>query len=525
MNPIVINRLQRKLGYTFNHQELLQQALTHRSASSKHNERLEFLGDSILSFVIANALYHRFPRVDEGDMSRMRATLVRGNTLAELAREFDLGECLRLGPGELKSGGFRRESILADTVEALIGGVFLDSDIQTVEQLILNWYQTRLDEISPGDKQKDPKTRLQEYLQGRHLPLPSYLVVQVRGEAHDQEFTIHCQVSGLSEPVVGTGSSRRKAEQAAAEQALKNWSWNERRKTYCGFIAIVGRPNVGKSTLLNNLLGQKISITSRKAQTTRHRIVGIHTEGAYQAIYVDTPGLHMEEKRAINRLMNKAASSSIGDVELIIFVVEGTRWTPDDEMVLNKLRDGKAPVIPRSTKWITSRKSRSAAAPAVLASQMNFLDIVPMSAETGMNVDTVAGIVRKHLPEAIHHFPEDYITDRSQRFMASEIIREKLMRFLGAELPYSVTVEIERFIPNERGGYDINGLILVEREGQKKMVIGNKGAKIKTIGIEARKDMQEMFEAPVHLELWVKVKSGWADDERALRSLGYGDDV
>ncbi|HGM5049267.1 TPA: ribonuclease III [Serratia marcescens] len=217
MNPIVINRLQRKLGYTFQQQELLLQALTHRSASSKHNERLEFLGDSILSFVIANALYHRFPRVDEGDMSRMRATLVRGNTLAEMAREFDLGECLRLGPGELKSGGFRRESILADTVEALIGGVFLDSDIQTVERLILDWYRSRLDEISPGDKQKDPKTRLQ----GRHLPLPSYLVVQVRGEAHDQEFTIHCQVSGLSEPVVGTGSSRRKAEQAAAEQALK----------------------------------------------------------------------------------------------------------------------------------------------------------------------------------------------------------------------------------------------------------------------------------------------------------------
>lgn len=154
MNPIVINRLQRKLGYTFNHQELLQQALTHRSASSKHNERLEFLGDSILSYVIANALYHRFPRVDEGDMSRMRATLVRGNTLAELAREFELGECLRLGPGELKSGGFRRESILADTVRALIGGVFLDSDIQTVEKLILNWYQTRLDEISQAINKK-----------------------------------------------------------------------------------------------------------------------------------------------------------------------------------------------------------------------------------------------------------------------------------------------------------------------------------------------------------------------------------
>ncbi|NIG98472.1 MAG: ribonuclease III [Serratia symbiotica] len=221
MNPIVRNRLQRKLGYTFQQQGLLLLALTHRSASSKHNERLEFLGDSILSFVIANALYQRFPHIDEGDMSRMRATLVRGHTLAEMAREFDLGECLRLGPGELKSGGSRRESILADTVEALIGGVFLDSDMQRVERLILGWYRSRLDEISPGDKQKDPKTRLQEFLQGRHLPLPSYLVLQVRGEAHDQEFTIHCQVSGLNEPVIGIGSSRRKAEQAAAEQTLK----------------------------------------------------------------------------------------------------------------------------------------------------------------------------------------------------------------------------------------------------------------------------------------------------------------
>ena len=297
-------------------------------------------------------------------------------------------------------------------------------------------------------------------------------------------------------------------------------------KNYCGFIAIVGRPNVGKSTLLNELLGQKISITSRKPQTTRHRIMGIHTEGPYQAIYVDTPGLHMEEKRAINRLMNRAASSSIGDVELVIFVVEGTHWTPDDEMVVNKLRDIKAPVLLAINK-IDNVTDKSKLLPHLqfLSEQLNFIDIVPMSAEKRINVDTIASIVRKRLPEAIHHFPEDYITDRSQRFMASEIIREKLMRFLGEELPYSVTVEIERFVSNERGGYDINGLILVEREGQKKMVIGNKGSKIKTIGIESRQDMENMFEAKVHLELWVKVKSGWADDERALRSLGYVDDL
>lgn len=300
----------------------------------------------------------------------------------------------------------------------------------------------------------------------------------------------------------------------------------ETEKTHCGFVAIVGRPNVGKSTLLNQLLGQKISITSRKAQTTRHRIVGIDTQGAYQAIYVDTPGLHIEEKRAINRLMNKAASSSIGDVELVIFVVEGTNWNDDDEMVLGKLKQARCPVILAINK-VDCIKQKEILLPHIqmLSEKMNFLQVVPISAENGTGVDEIARIVHDHLPEGIHHFPEDYVTDRSQRFMASEIIREKLMRFMGEELPYSVTVEIERFVVNEVGGYDINAAILVERDGQKKMVIGAKGSKIKVIGTEARRDMEEMFDTKVHLELWVKVKSGWADDERALRSLGYTDDL
>ena len=299
----------------------------------------------------------------------------------------------------------------------------------------------------------------------------------------------------------------------------------ENQKTYCGFIAIVGRPNVGKSTLLNKILGQKISITSRKAQTTRHRIVGIQTEGAYQAIYVDTPGLHIEEKRAINRLMNRAASSAIGDVDLVIFVVEGTKWTEDDEMVLNKLRAAKAPVVLAINK-VDNIKEKDELLPHIteLSQKFDFAEILPISAQRGKNVHILQKIVRDSLREGVHHFPEEYITDRSQRFMASEIIREKLMRFTGEELPYSVTVEIEQFKVNERGVYEINGLILVEREGQKKMVIGAKGQKIKTIGIEARADMERLFDAQVHLELWVKVKSGWADDERALRSLGYMDE-
>ncbi|EFN01090.1 GTPase Era [Actinobacillus pleuropneumoniae] len=300
---------------------------------------------------------------------------------------------------------------------------------------------------------------------------------------------------------------------------------NQQPKTYCGFIAIVGRPNVGKSTLLNKILGQKISITSRKAQTTRHRIVGIHTEDQYQAIYVDTPGLHIEEKRAINRLMNRAASSAIGDVDLIIFVVEGTKWTDDDEMVLNKLRSAKAPVVLAINK-VDNIKEKDELLPHIteLSQKFDFAEILPISAQRGKNVHILQKIVRKSLREGVHHFPEEYVTDRSQRFMASEIIREKLMRFTGEELPYSVTVEIEQFKLNERGTYEINGLILVEREGQKKMVIGAKGQKIKTIGMEARADMERLFDNKVHLELWVKVKAGWADDERALRSLGYMDE-
>ncbi len=296
---------------------------------------------------------------------------------------------------------------------------------------------------------------------------------------------------------------------------------------HCGFVAIVGRPNVGKSTLLNKILGQKISITSRKPQTTRHRIMGVDTEGDYQAIYVDTPGLHIEEKRAINRLMNRAANSSLSDVNLVFFLVDGTQWTEDDEMVLTKLKKSNFPVVLCVNK-VDNVKDRNEVMlhMQALSERMDFVDVVPISAKLGKNVEVLRKHVREHLPKAIHHFPDEYVTDRSQRFMASEIIREKLMRFTGEELPYSVTVEIERFDYNpETDGFHINALILVERIGQKKMVIGKAGEKIKTIGREARLDMEELFGRKVYLETWVKVKSGWADDERALRSLGYIDDL
>ncbi len=297
------------------------------------------------------------------------------------------------------------------------------------------------------------------------------------------------------------------------------------KETQSGFVAIVGRPNVGKSTLLNQILGQKVSITSKKAQTTRHRILGIETEGEYQTVYVDTPGLHMDEKRAINRLMNRAASSSIGDVDMVLFVVEGTHWTEDDEMILNKLRYAERPVTLVINK-IDQVKDKSILLPHIqeLSKQFNFADVIPLSANSPEQIPALKKIVRGYLTPGMHYFSEDAITDRSVRFMAAEIVREKLIRYTGEELPYSTTVEIEKYQEQRSGVTLIHALILVEREGQKRMVIGNQGSKLKTIGQEARRDIEKLIGNQVNLQLWVKVKAGWADDERALRSLGYGEE-
>lgn len=217
----MIERLSQRLGYQFNEAALLQQALTHRSFSRKNNERLEFLGDAILNCTIAQQLYSRFPKAKEGQLSRLRAHLVKGETLAELGREFELGECLRLGSGELKSGGFRRDSILADAVEAIIGAISLDDSLEAAQNVIVQWFDHRLQELNLSDNIKDSKTRLQEFLQSRKAPLPHYSVREVTGEAHDQTFTVDCEVEGLERPTVGAGNSRRIAEQEAARAALK----------------------------------------------------------------------------------------------------------------------------------------------------------------------------------------------------------------------------------------------------------------------------------------------------------------
>lgn len=294
----------------------------------------------------------------------------------------------------------------------------------------------------------------------------------------------------------------------------------------CGYVALVGRPNVGKSTLLNRILGQKLSITSRKPQTTRHQILGIKTEDELQVIYVDTPGLHNDSKgNALNRYMNKAASEALRHVDLVIFLVDRTAWTEEDEIVLEKLQHARCPVVLAVNK-VDLLKDKEALLPWIeqLNSKRSFDDIVPISAEKGHNVDKLEALVAEHMPEGVHFYPDDQITDRSSRFVAAELVREKLMRNLGDEVPYGTTVEIEEFSQDERGLLTISALILVEREGQKRIVIGDKGERIKQIGRDARLDMERMFDAKVMLNLWVKVKRGWADNERALASLGYKHD-
>jgi len=298
---------------------------------------------------------------------------------------------------------------------------------------------------------------------------------------------------------------------------------DELKALRCGYVAIVGRPNVGKSTLLNHILGQKLAITSRKPQTTRHNMLGIKTEGEVQTIYVDTPGLHKENQKALNRFMNKTAVTALRDVDVVVFVVDRTRWTDEDQMVLERVRFVKCPVLLAVNK-MDRLEDKADMLPHLqwLQEQLPEAVLIPISAQHGHNLDALEELVAERLPEGDHFFPEDQITDRSSRFLAAELIREKIMRQLGAELPYQVAVEIEEF-KYENGVLHIHGLILVERDGQKKILIGQAGERIKRIGQEARQDMETLFDAKVMLNLWVKVKGGWSDDERALRSLGYSD--
>jgi GTP-binding protein Era len=288
-------------------------------------------------------------------------------------------------------------------------------------------------------------------------------------------------------------------------------------------VAVIGRPNVGKSTLVNRLVGQKFSITSRKAQTTRHRLLGIKSRADAQIIYVDTPGLHAGGGRALNRYMNRAARGALVGVDVVLFVVEAGNWTDGDSHVLGRLANAEAPIVVAANK-IDRISDKQTLLPFIdeLWKRAAFLEVVPISALQGTNTERLEQVLIDALPARPALYDEDQFTDRSERFLAAELVREKLTDRLGQELPYRLSVEIEAF-QLEDSLLKVGAVIWVERSSQKGIVIGRQGRVLKAVGSEARKDMEALFDRKVFLELWVKVKQGWSNDEQALQRLGYVD--
>jgi GTP-binding protein Era len=295
----------------------------------------------------------------------------------------------------------------------------------------------------------------------------------------------------------------------------------------CGLVAIVGKPNVGKSTLLNALVGQKISITSRKAQTTRHRITGMRTQGSTQFVFVDTPGFQTRHGNALNRSLNKTVMGAVGDVDLILFVVEAGMFNQADAKVLALLSKDIPTLLVANKLDQVNRRAEIAPWLQEMQQRHSFAEFVPLSAKNAKDVERLLGICEKYLPEQEWWYSEDELTDRSEKFLAGEIVREKLFRLTGDELPYTSTVVIDKFEEEEaqKKGQKrlvrIAATIVVERDGHKAMVIGDKGERIKRIGTEARVELEKLMDAKVFIELWVKVRSGWADDEARVRSFGY----
>ncbi len=294
----------------------------------------------------------------------------------------------------------------------------------------------------------------------------------------------------------------------------------------CGYAAIVGRPNVGKSTLLNALLGAKVSIVAPKPQTTRHRILGILTTPASQIVFVDTPGMHSGERRMMNQFMNRSATASLADADAVLLVLEALVWTEEDQRILERVQRVNRPIIALVNK-IDRVRDKGALLPYfdALSKRAHFADIVPISAEKRTNLQGLPALVEAHLPLSPPFYPADQLTDRNERFLAAEIVREKLTWRLREELPYGIAVEIERFEEQEPGAAGrriaIGAVIWVERIGQKAIVIGAGGERLKEIGRLARLELNTLFKGTVHLELWVKVKENWADSEQALRGFGY----
>lgn len=416
-------------------------------------------------------------------------------------------------------------------MEAIFGAIMTESGFDTAKRVILRLYEPVLSQLTPERMGKDSKTLLQEFLQAHHLGLPEYHVIDVRGAAHDQTFETECQIKKLNIAVRGIGKSRRMAEQAAAKVALsmaeehfaakKKGHTMDKPNFRCGYIAVVGRPNVGKSTLINTMIGEKVSITSKKPQTTRNRVLGVVSTESSQFVFVDTPGFQTKHGNALIRGMNRSVRSTLSDTDVVVLLIESSGWRAEDEKVLQLINKDAKNVILVINK-VDLMKQRDELLPLMAQSmeKFPFTCIVPVSAEKGRQVPDLMAEIEKLLPENPPFFDPDIYTDKSPRFLASEIIREKAFRLLGDELPYGIAVTIDKW-QEESKKAEIIATLIVERDAHKGIVIGAAGEKLREISRLARMDIAEMLGKQVYLEVWVRVRKGWNDDARALKTLGY----
>ena len=490
-------------------------------ASNINNERLEFLGDSVLGLAVADLLFVRYPAASVGDLTRTRAALVRKETLAAAAREAGVGEYLVLGTGEQRNGGRNRDSILADAIEALLGAMYVDGGYAAVRRAVECILADRIEQATPDGTAKDPKTRLQGAASGsgsRASPLSNRGIGRC-GASAEVPRRVRRRHRRSPASRVGRAHLAAKPNSAPLPGLLRRSPMTDDFR--CGTATIVGRPNVGKSTLLNRLVGQKVSITASKPQTTRHRIGGVLSRCDAQIVFVDTPGIHRDRHSAMSRYLNRTARGAIDGVDVVVFMVEALRWTDEDEDIRRVLRESEKPVL-----LVPNKIDRVAGKAALLPyldrfrGGSEFEEIIPVSARRREHLDVLVHRVRERLPVAPAMLPPDALTDRSERFLAGELVREKLTRKLDQELPYRLAVEIERF-RNEKRILRIGAVVWVERASQKGIVIGKGGRVLKAVGTEARANMETLFGRRVHLDIWVKARAGWPNDEKILKSLGY----
>ena len=523
-----LSALELRLGYRFRDTGLAALALTHLSAQNSGGQgraqsyqRLEFLGDRVLGVVIASRLYQAFPKASEGELSMRFAKLVRREACAEIAAQWDVGPHVALGLGEARGGGRKKAAILADVCESLIGAVFVDGGFDAAEALILSAWGERI--TADAEPARDAKTAVQEWAQSRALAAAALRGGRAQRPGARAPFRHEGRARRLR-----AGNRRRELEAGRGTgggAGLSRPLGRDMSETRCGFVAIIGAPNAGKSTLINALVGEKVSIVTRKAQTTRSTVRGVLTRGEAQLVFVDTPGL-FAPKRRLDRAMVASAWGAAADADLLMLLIDARKevdeasLTEETQSILGAVGETGKPRLAVLNKIDLVERPKLLELTARLNAALAFDETFMVSATTGDGLPQLLDRLSAMIPAGPWHYPEDQITEAPIRSLAAEITREKLIERLHDELPYQATVETEEWKEKPDGSARVEQTIFVTRESHRKIVLGEGGRTIKAIGTAARKDIMEAHGATVHLFLHVKVRERWLDDPERYRAMG-----